>query len=181
MSFLSLLGRSSKTLHPLYFIATVSVFFCIAVYAEAPLSKENKLKAAYLLNFIRFIEWPAKAESKSPTTVRVCVDTPSEFQQFFSQLVDGRRVGPLQSKVTVVSFTAGSTCDLLYIQGKDKPVFEQVDNVVVVADSGNLSVPSAVILFYSENRKLRFEIYLEKIKKLNIIVSSELMKLARLK
>jgi hypothetical protein len=158
----------------------VSSLFCNAVYAEAPLSKEKKLKAAYLLNFTKFIEWPDKIENKSLLTIRICVDASSEFLQFFSQLVADRRVGKLQSKVTVTALSAASTCELLYIQGLKNPKIEQVDSAIIVADLDN-DFPGAAILFYTENRKLRFEIDLEKIKTLEVTVSSELLKLARIK
>ena len=61
--------------------------YCIDVSAQTPLSKENKLKAAYLLNFTKFIEWPATSADEQSSTIRICVDSSSEFLEFLSPLV----------------------------------------------------------------------------------------------
>ena len=181
MPTLRLFGQLLKTTWKLYFIGVASLLFCAGVYAEAPLSKEKKLKAAYLLNFTKFIEWPDTTKIKSTSTIRICVDASSEFQQFLSQLVGDRRVGRLNNKVAVMSLFTATGCELLYIQGKQNSDSLQFKNTVIVADSDNISFSNAAIFFYTEDRKLRFEIDLEKINTLNVAVSSELLKLARIK
>ncbi len=158
-----------------------SGFFCTAVYADSPLSMEDKLKAAYLLNFTKFIEWPATTDMTLPSTIRICVDATPEFLQFLSQLVRDRRVGRLKSKVEVVSHFASSGCELLYLQGKHTPNSLQGGSAIIVTDSDDILFPDAAIVFYTENRKLRFEINREKINALKVTVSSELLKLARIK
>ena len=180
MPYSSQFRRLFKTLTSLYLTVMLNFLSCDAVYAEVSLSKEQKLKAAYLLNFTKFIEWPDGIEKKSPSTIRICVDASSDFLQFFSQMVAERRVGKFQDKVIVTALYTASTCELLYIQGLKSPEVDQVNSTIIVADLDN-AFPSAAILFYTENRKLRFEIDLKKIKTLKVNVSSELLKLARIK
>jgi hypothetical protein len=57
----------------------------------------------------------------------------------------------------------------------------QLDNTVIVADSGSVAFSGIAIKFYREKSKLRFEIDLDKIGALNVVVGSELLKLARIK
>ncbi len=51
----------------------------------------------------------------------------------------------------------------------------------MVLSSDQISQQDAAIIFYIAERKLRFEIDLNNIKELNVMVSSELLKLARIK
>ena len=52
---------------------------------------------------------------------------------------------------------------------------------IVVSDSVDTSLSVAAIAFYTEDRKLRFEVDLQKIRSLDVSVSSELLKLARIR
>ncbi|EEB78799.1 hypothetical protein GPB2148_2007 [marine gamma proteobacterium HTCC2148] len=56
-----------------------------------------------------------------------------------------------------------------------------LNNSVIVTDSGDNYFPENEIKFYILDKKLRFEIDLDKFKKKNITVSSELLKLAKIK
>jgi hypothetical protein len=56
-----------------------------------------------------------------------------------------------------------------------------LNNSVIVTDSGDNYFPETEIKFYILDKKLRFEIDLDKFKKKNITVSSELLKLAKIK
>ncbi len=55
------------------------------------------------------------------------------------------------------------------------------EDTVIVADTSSIYFPGAAIMFYQENKKLRFEVDLERINTLNVDISSELLKLARIK
>ena len=60
--------------------------FCVVGNASATISKENKLKAAYLLNFTKFIKWPTEGEKKSLTSIKICVEESAEFIAFLSEM-----------------------------------------------------------------------------------------------
>jgi hypothetical protein len=57
----------------------------------------------------------------------------------------------------------------------------EINPLIVGINGDNISFPGAANIFYKECRKLRFEIDLEKINNLNVALSSELLKLARIK
>ena len=73
-------------------------------------------------------------------------------------------------------------CDYTYLY---RPIQDEnlkiIEGSVVVLSSDQMSQKDAAIIFYIDERKLRFEIDLNTIKKLNVMVSSELLKLARIK
>jgi len=162
-------------------ISLLSLLLYSSVNAENLLSKEDKLKAAYLFNFTKFIEWPTLGRSERPSSIRICVDDSSAFTQFLAKLVANRRVGKFQKTVEVLSLETAGGCELLFVRGGEKKLTIKLNHTVVVADSASVYFPNVAMFFYVKKSKLRFEIDLKKIKSLNVVVSSELLKLARVR
>jgi hypothetical protein len=184
--FLRLSYRSYTRALKFYFIVLAGLLLCNSSHAESILSKKDKLKAAYLLNFTQFIEWPNKEAEKTPTTIRICVDGSSEFLLFLNQMAETRNQGLLQKTIKALPLTAAKGCELLYVKESNAGKFdfinlERIDNTVIVTDSNEISFPKTSIVFYEQNKNLRFEIDLQQINEAQVIVSSELLKLARIK
>lgn len=150
---------------------------------KVTLSKEKKLKAAYLFNFTRFIEWPNNGANKQPSSIHICIDDSKEFYQFLHQMVSSRAVDKSQGEVKVLQLEQAFECDLLYVTSTQKNVNvnANLSNTVIIVDSNEVVFPEQSMAFYKEKGRLRFEIDLEKIKSLDITFSSELLKLARIK
>ena len=164
------------------------LLLCFPVNAEDSLSKEDKLKAAYIWNFIDFINWPDLGLDKLPSEIRICIDGSNDFVEFFRQLVGNRRVGKLQHSVEVLQLKEARKCELIYVREANKTTALKLvgaksldEDTVIVADTSSIYFPGAAIMFYQENKKLRFEVDLERINTLNVDISSELLKLARIK
>ena len=81
----------------------------------------------------------------------------------------------------VVSLDVAVDCELIYLVKRDNKLPITLNNSVIVTDSGDNYFPETEIKFYILDKKLRFEIDLDKFKKKNITVSSELLKLAKIK
>jgi len=162
-------------------IATLAWLSWLSVPAAAELPKEDKLKAAYLLNFTRFIEWPNRGTVDDPAVIRVCVDSSEEFLRFLVELVGDRRVGRLRHPVEVSPLDNAENCDLIFLQESRDEIPLHPLGAIVVSDSVDTSLSVAAIAFYTEDRKLRFEVDLQKIRSLDVSVSSELLKLARIR
>ena len=170
-----------KTMHWAFLISLFSLLLCNTVNAENSLSKENKLKASYLYNFTKFIKWPNLGDDEPSPSIRICVDNSSDFFKFLEQLVSSRRVGELQQKLEILPAETASGCELLFVSEGGKKITRKLDNTVIVADSASINFPGIAVVFYIEKSKLRFEIDLKKINSLNVVVSSELLKLASIK
>ncbi len=178
--------RPYKKAFKLYLIGLAGLFLCSAIQAEAILSKKDKLKAAYLLNFTQFIEWPNTEAEKTPSTIRICVDGSSEFILFLNNMAEARNQGMLKNTVKALPLAAATACELLYVKksGGEKLELinlEHIKNTVIVTDSDKISFPNTAIVFYEHNKNLRFEINLKQIDLVQVTVSSELLKLARIK
>lgn len=148
-----------------------------AVAAADNLTRENKLKAAFLFNFTKYIEWPSEQFTDASKSISLCTDASKDFIVFARALVAERRVGKYARPVTISSVQDAVQCHMVYLQNTSVPAPAQ-ENSVIVRDGVS---PGTAILFYRDGRKLRFEIDLAVIDALNITVSSELLKLARVR
>ena len=158
-----------------------SYLLCGAVNAEQPLSKEQKLKAAYLWNFTQYIAWPDSKVGKLPASIRICVDGSNNFFQFLQDMVISKRDFKGKNTVEVLFLDEARGCEVLYVRQSKKIASISLDHTVVVADSPSVAMPNAAIVFYQKNGKLRFEVDVTIISDLEVVVSSELLKLARIK
>ncbi|MFT5521422.1 MAG: hypothetical protein ACI9IA_002023 [Enterobacterales bacterium] len=164
-----------------YLIVFSCLLFSVTANASTSLSKEKMLKAAYLLNFSKYIEWPGTGKNQLVSTISICVDESPEFIEFLRKMIGNKRFGKMQHELKVLSWDTASECELLYVTESKKFGAVVANGVVIVADSEQLNFPGAAITFYEENRKLRFEIDLNSVKALKVTFSSELLKLARIK
>lgn len=179
-------SQAFKIIFKIILIAFVSLAFCDTAKSETQLTKKDKLKAAYLLNFTRFIEWPNNTPEIPPAPIRICVEDSPEFLLFFNQMSANRKSGPLQQTVKAYLSNTVDGCELLYVKESSKDNFEKInasltENTVIVSDSDKVSFPGTSITFYEQNKNLRFEIDLQQLNAANVSASSELLKLARIK
>jgi len=178
--------RTYKKILKFFFIGLAVLLLCCAAQAESILSKKDKLKAAYLLNFTRFIEWPNTTPEMPPAPIRICVEDSPEFILFFNQMSANRNSGLRQQTVKAYSSNTADGCELLYVKESSKDNFQKIkagltENTVIVSDSEKVSFPATAITFYEQNKNLRFEIDLQQLNLANVTASSELLKLARIK
>jgi len=181
MLFLRTCRRRFAKAFKAFAIGSVCLLFCLATQAEAPLSKEDKLKAAYLLNFTKFIEWPESDADERQKTIRICIASSPKFLAFLNEMARNVRVGKLQRPVNVLPLSTAKQCELVYTRQSRTANNEKLHHAVVVVDSPEVKFPTTSIVFYEKNKKLRFEIDRDNISKTQVVVSSELMKLAKIK
>lgn len=162
-------------------IVLATLLFNHVAYGQSELSKENKLKAAYLLNFTLFISWPEHHSVAAKHSIILCLQGSTEFVQFANELAGGGRFSNEKRLVKVEPLSSADKCDLSYIQQKILNIPSQMQTSVIVADSELVQLDTTAITFFRQHRKLRFEINLLVMQQLDVTVSSELLKLAKVK
>ena len=165
----------------LFFVLLVSLRPAHAASDQDPLSKENKLKAAYFLNFIEFINWPNDSQNSPATLLYICLQDETPFEEFFRALVENRRAKGSKPELKIQRLSEPNHCDYTYLH---QPLAEEdlkINGNIVVLASDQISQQGAAITFFIADRKLRFEIDLDTMQKNQVTVSSELLKLAKIK
>jgi hypothetical protein len=150
-------------------------------------SKEYEVKAAFLLNFVQYIDWPttAFADAKSPIAIGVLGDDPfgsALDQTFQGESAHGRSFVIKRSR----SVDDLKSCHLLFISKSEK---DKVDDILSSLNTTTLATVSefdgfarrgGLINFYLEGKKIRFEINTNAAQSKDLKVSSELLKRARI-
>lgn len=165
-----------RTFIPLLLVLSLMTSWSV----QAELSRTDKLKAAYLFNFTKFLQWPDAEGRFAKAEIALCLDGNPEFFDFMQELVKGRKVGVKSLTVKIKPYQERVTCDVAFLV-EEYPSLKQSDTpVLLVSDMTNSSLEPS-IAFYVVDHKLRFEIDFDAVSDLNLTISSELLKLSRRK
>ena len=147
---------------------------------------EYQIKAAFLYNFAKFVEWPAEAFATptSPIVIGVLGDNVvfgDDLEQAINHKILNNR--PLQFK-KCDSVMAATNCHILFISASEKAGFPKIleglrgSNVLTVSETGQFIEAGGMINFVIEENKIRFQINDEAAKKAGLKISSKLLRLA---
>lgn len=148
---------------------------------EGTARREDQLKAAYLFNFIKFIEWPA--DTAAPT-LTVCFAGAQGVRDALASSVENKKVG--ERTVAVRGLTpAGDPggCNMLYIETDStmqswQSTLAAAPSLLTVSDAPGFAHKGGVIELFTENNRLRFNINVENAQKARLRISSNLLQLA---
>ena len=147
---------------------------------------EAEVKAAFLLNFIKFVEWPDSAfgSPEDPYLISVVGNDSIEeaLKGINGKTVSGRRV--VVRKVSGLSSL--ERCHILFVgeseQGKVDQVLEAVKKspVLTVADIEGFARRGGTIGFFREENRVRFEINEESAGKAGLKLNAKLLYLGKI-
>jgi hypothetical protein len=168
-------------------VLTLALIAILQASAPAASTKEYEVKAAFLLNFTQFIQWPAAAFSKpdAPLTVGVLGDDP--FGSVLDQMFDGEIA---QGHKLVIKRSRQvddlKSCQLLFICKSEKDRLAEIlaelkdSTIVTVGEADEFSQHGGIINFYIEDKKVRFEINADAAESRGFKISSQLLKRAKI-
>ena len=155
------------------------VLLGLCLPAQAELSRVDKLKATYLFNFIKFIEWPAL--STADNSIHLCSTANDEFNQFLKELIGRRPMGAGQVKLQPIEQPQqAEDCQLLYLRSYSARFDAHQLSALVVGDTPKFSQLGAAMRFYRSGNYVRFEANPQALARKNIQLSSQLLKLSRI-
>jgi len=170
---------------PLLLIA--ATWLCGALAAPAwsedagSTQREDQIKAGYLFNFAKFVEWPASAPGDS---LSVCFVGAEGIQSAFEMNLDDKRVGAHRMTVrSVRESDAVDGCHVLYLDGKlPAPLFASFGSsslpILTVSDAQDFTRNGGIISLYTEKNRLRFIINIQNASRAKLHISSSLLQLA---
>ncbi len=154
--------------------------------AGVPVLSEHQVKAAFLYNFTRFLEWPAQrfAGDGAPIVIGVFGKNPfgAELQEIArNHKVNGRDV--VMKEIATVE-EAGTVHVLFFSAAEDGHVVETLAalkgaSVLTVGESEKFSAAGGMITFVREADKVRFEINADSAEQAGLKISAQLLKLAK--
>jgi hypothetical protein len=146
---------------------------------------EYQVKAAYLSNFGRFVEWPAGNASDSDISFNICVLGRDPFGPALDAAFAGETVD--HAKLEAKRITAprdAANCRIVFISSSEdsqlKDILSTLDrmSILTVSDLPQFTKRGGMIQFVLNGNRVRFEINLATARHAGLNLSSELLKLA---
>ncbi len=174
--------RPARGRRPAWWLGLVLLGLC-ALPLRADVPKEYQLKAAFLYNFTKFIEWPPArfADANSPIVIGVLGENP--FGGELEKIVRGRTVNGRAILVrTVNNAGEGSAVHLLFVPAGEEPRLPEVAPpaaaIVTIGESRDFAALGGMITFTRVDDKLRFEINMAAAERRRLKINAQLQKLA---
>ncbi len=148
---------------------------------------EYQLKAVFLFNFAKFVEWPpqAFADPHDPFTICVLGDTP--FGSALDDAVRGKTVANRPISIRLVSNSQQARkCQILFVSASEHRrlhgILEALRNccVLTVGETEDFTENGGIVQFRMKDARVRIEINAEAAERAGLRISSKLLSLAEL-
>jgi len=173
-------------------VLALSVLICLtlafwaavpgAAFQEPP--SEYGVKAAFLLNFTKFVDWPADSFEKPDSPITICILGDDPFGRTLDSMLEGESVnGHKLAMQRIQKAPARRSCQVLFISAIEKSrskVLKDVGpGVLSVGEYEGFLADGGIMNFVIDNRRVRFDINLAAAERALLRVSSKLLSVAR--
>lgn len=176
---------------PTSFRAPIVAALCLGIAAISVLipevssasPNEYQVKAVFLFNFAKFVEWPPSAFANTNTPLVIGVLGRDPFGSYLDDTVRGERVNHRPLLVQRFHNTEEiKQCHVLFISRSESHRLDEIvaglkhRKILIVTDAngGNGGI---AIRFVTDKNRIRFKIDPQAAKAANLVISSKLMRL----
>jgi hypothetical protein len=178
-------GVRRPNLAALLLCLSVTAWLTLALSSKAadePL--EYRVKAAFLLNFTKFIEWPASAFETPDSPIAVCILGEDPFGAALDEILAGEVVnGRKLSLRRLKRPPAPRSCQVLFVSRSEKESHPALPNagtgMLTVGEGEDFVREGGMIGFLIDNRRVRFDINQTAAENAGLKLSSKLLSVAR--
>jgi len=196
-------GRISCLLVPAAIVFLICVLVSDAYPGPQPAQyKEYEVKAAFIYNFLKFVDWPEEKMASSGNQITLGIigedpfgpaanifkDKKVENRQLVIKRFEGieqLRKTTEKDKTTSEELEALKGCHLLFICPSEQKQVRQIidtvgkNSVLTVGDTSEFIESGGAISFFMEDNKIRFNINLTAAEKAGLKIRSQLLRLAK--
>lgn len=155
--------------------------------AENILAREYFLKAAFLYNFARLVDWPDGTFQTDSDQFQLCLIGTDPFAEALHPIQNKKVRGhPLRIQ-RIMSLNDVQQCHMLFISRSEKNRLNEIIQatsaypILTVSELADFAEHKGHIrLFVSNNNKLSLEVNLNAIKASNLNISSRILSLAKI-
>jgi hypothetical protein len=129
--------------------------------ADSPV--EYQVKAAFLLNFTKFIDWPAASFANPDSPITICILGKDPFGSVLDEIVQGETVNTRKVTVQRISQPPGpQTCHVVFVSEPDKDISKTLSGlgrgVLTVGQGDRFLRDGGMVALVVDNRRVRFDI-----------------------
>lgn len=148
----------------------------------AAASLESGVKAAFLFNFTKFVDWPSSVFATADAPLTICILGGDPFGRVIDQIVEGESVNGHPIAVERIQTDQQKSCQVLYV-GDNRALLTTWNAtrpaVLTVGEGEDFIRHGGVIGFVIDNRRVRFDINLKAAANNGLKLSSKLLSVAR--
>lgn len=167
-------------------LLTLLFYICTASSSFAGPQKpgEYQVKAAFIYNFINFVDW--SPESFGNSTLNICIVGDDPFGKAFDAIKNDTVRGKRLSVKPYKSSEEFKGCQIVFIPVSEKKhtgrILKSIGNanVLTISDTEETVKQGVMIGFFIENEKVRFAINNEAARRAGLKISAKLLKLAKI-
>jgi hypothetical protein len=156
-------------------------------WAQASPSVEYQVKAAFLLNFAKFVEWPPEVFRREKPAIILCVFRHNPFGSALDEIIRGKTINNREVLARRISEMPDlKSCQLVFVSDREDGLLSEILNslkgasALVVGESEGFAERGGGVQFFLEENKLRFAINVDAVQTARLTVSSKLLALARI-
>jgi hypothetical protein len=162
-------------------LVALCLLACMPAVGFSAVADEVLVKAGFLLNFAKFVEWPAASE-----LFEFCIIGHDEMASLLETQLAGKSI--LSRPIAIRKGPSSrelSSCSIVYIGRAEKKMVPQIANsiagkqILTVSEFPELGAKGITISFFSDEERIRFEIHLGAMKRSGLKISSKLLQVAR--
>ena len=146
-------------------------------------SLEYEVKAAYLLNFLGYTEWPTTVMSADGAPMRVCIAGRDPFGRAIDRVVQGQQISGRPVAVErLAPDQQAEHCELLFVPASVAPgpwLTRAGPHTLTVGESGDFIDRGGMIELAVDAGRVRFDVNIGAAAARKIRLSSRLLRLAR--
>lgn len=148
------------------------------------ISREQKIKAAYLYHLTKFIDWPGQHSNKLSKSINVCIIGQQPFANFLQQLESKKAKGrPIKVISTELSSTSNPQCHIVFYQSSKQAKGEQLQKfarqgALTVGEKDSFTSQGGMVGMVVVDNHIRLQINYQLTKQAGILVSANLLEVA---
>jgi hypothetical protein len=156
--------------------------------AQAPVADEYPVKAAFLFNFAKFVEWPAIAFRSPEDPISICVLGQDPFGEALEKVVRNKTVSNRTFVVReILNAQQAMACQILFVSTSERKRFRLLldalkgRSILTVGESEDFTANGGIINFKVKDARVRIEIDPSAADRAGLRISSKLLSLAERK
>jgi hypothetical protein len=178
-------GRLRRTRQLFAAILSCSLLLVPGLHAQQPKASEFQVKAAYLYNFGRFVQWPDESGADRNESFEICVLGTDPFGQALDATLAGGTIGGKSVAAKRITKPQDvDSCRILFISSSEESHLKEdlaaldKTRVLTVSDIPRFSERGGMIGFILDGNRVRFDVNLDSAQGAGLTLSSELLKVA---
>ncbi len=148
---------------------------------------EYQVKAAFLYNLAKFVQWPESLFHTPASPITICVLGRDPFGTALTDTVGGKLLGRRAIAVESINDTQKARhCHIIFVSSSERNRFPAIlhdlktNSALVVGDTEGFAAQGGVVNLKVEADMVRMEINLDAVREKNLQISSKVLSLAQI-